>query len=208
MAEIIVHEADAPVLSSISRTAESRRQHGRHIDLFPVHADAAAGGDRARPLAESDRARCPGLPCRPIAHHPGDLPDQFNREAVPARAADAIHEAAKDLQRLGFATGNEGVVQAGDLLPMSSARLGWSVLTARVRHQSGTEASASDRSSCVFASREDLWRDHLFEPLLLWVSESLPCGRIVLFEYDGITEAKLVTSPQESARATRIVALR
>ena len=53
-------------------------------------------------------------------HHIGDLPDEFNREAVPARAdADAIDEAAKDLKRLGFRHGvNEGVLQAGDLLPI------------------------------------------------------------------------------------------
>jgi hypothetical protein len=61
----------------------------------------------------------------------------------------------------------------------------------------------------VFASREDLWRDHLFEPLLRWVNDKLaPAVAIALFEYDGMTQAKLVTSPEESAKATKTVALR
>jgi hypothetical protein len=43
--------------------------------------------------------------------------------------------------------------------------------------------------------------DHLFEPLPQWVNETLaPAVAIALFEYDGITQAKLVTSPNESLR--------
>ena len=61
----------------------------------------------------------------------------------------------------------------------------------------------------VFASREDLWRDHLFELLLRWVNDKLaPAVAIALFEYDGITQAKLVISPKESAKATKTIALR
>jgi hypothetical protein len=61
----------------------------------------------------------------------------------------------------------------------------------------------------VFASREDLWRDHLFESLLRWVNDKpAPAVPIALFEYDGITQAKLVTSPEESANASRTIALR
>jgi len=60
----------------------------------------------------------------------------------------------------------------------------------------------------VFSSREELWRDHLFEPLLQWVNETLaPAVAIALFEYDGATEAKLVTS-KEAAKATRTIGLR
>jgi hypothetical protein len=64
-------------------------------------------------------------------------------------------------------------------------------------------------SGRVFASPEDLWRDHLFEPLLRWVNDKLaPAVAIAPFEYGGITEARLVTSPEESAKATRTIALR
>jgi hypothetical protein len=53
-------------------------------------------------------------------YHVGDLPDEFNREAILARAdTNAIDEAAKDLKRLGFRHGvNERVLQASDLLPI------------------------------------------------------------------------------------------
>ncbi len=35
----------------------------------------------------------------------------------------------------------------------------------------------------VFASREELWRDHLFEPLLQWVNETLALAvAIALFQ--------------------------
>jgi hypothetical protein len=51
--------------------------------------------------------------------------------------------------------------------------------------------------------------DHLFEPLPQLVNETLaPAVAIALFEYDGITQAKLVTSPEDSAKATRTIALR
>ena len=51
--------------------------------------------------------------------------------------------------------------------------------------------------------------DQLFEPLPQWVNETLaPAVAIALFEYDGITQAKLVTSPEDSAKATRTIALR
>ena len=119
-----MHEADEPNAVVDFPDAEFLTgEHGRDIDLFPVHADAAAGGDQdvaSGRSPNSDRARCPGFPRRPRAAHIGDLPDEFNREAVPARAdADAIDEAAKDLKRLGFRHGvNEGVLQAGDLLPI------------------------------------------------------------------------------------------
>jgi hypothetical protein len=61
----------------------------------------------------------------------------------------------------------------------------------------------------VFASREELWCDHLFEPLLRWVNDELaPAVAIALFEYDGATEAKLVTSWDETVKAAKAIALR
>ena len=61
----------------------------------------------------------------------------------------------------------------------------------------------------VFASREELWCDHLFEPLLQWVNETLaPAVAIALLEYNGMTEAKLVMSSEDAAKATKIIALR
>jgi len=51
--------------------------------------------------------------------------------------------------------------------------------------------------------------DQLFEPLPQWVNETLaPAVAIALFEYDGITQAKLVASPKESTMATKTIALR
>ncbi len=61
----------------------------------------------------------------------------------------------------------------------------------------------------ILSSHAESWRDHLFEPLLRWVNETLaPAVAIALFEYDGATEAKLVTSSKEAAKATRTIALR
>ena len=47
VAEIVVHEADDPNAVVDFLDAEFLTgEHGRDIDLFPVHADAAAGGDQ------------------------------------------------------------------------------------------------------------------------------------------------------------------
>ena len=51
--------------------------------------------------------------------------------------------------------------------------------------------------------------DHLFEPLPQWVNATLaPAVAIALFEYDGITQAKLLMSPEDSAKAIRTIAPR
>jgi hypothetical protein len=70
-----------------------------------------------------------------------------------------------------------------------------------------TQCARNERR--VFSNREELWRDHLFEPLLQWVNEALaPAVAIAVFEFDGATEAKLVSSPQESANTTKTIAMR
>ncbi len=78
------------------------------------------------------------------------------------------------------------------------------------RTEAGVVCSlCTDDERRVFASRDELWRDHLFEPLLQWVNETLaPAVAIALFEYHGMTQAKLVMSSEEAARATKTIALR
>jgi hypothetical protein len=51
----------------------------------------------------------------------------------------------------------------------------------------------------IFPSREDLWRDHLFEPLLVWVNEKLAIARGIRIASDGgCTWAKLMATLDES----------
>lgn len=51
----------------------------------------------------------------------------------------------------------------------------------------------------VFPTREDLWRDHLFEPLLVWVNEKLAIARGIRIASDGgCTWAKLIATLDES----------
>ena len=60
----------------------------------------------------------------------------------------------------------------------------------------------------VFASREELWCDHLFEPLLVWVNEELaPSRAIAFFGGGGGTWARLVRTSDVPADATRVAPL-
>lgn len=60
----------------------------------------------------------------------------------------------------------------------------------------------------VFASREALWRDHLFEPLGAWVNEELATATsLAMYREDGGTWAKLVRPHDSAAAATLAVAL-
>ncbi len=61
----------------------------------------------------------------------------------------------------------------------------------------------------IFSSREDLWRDHLFEPLLGWVNEDLaPATAIALFESGGgATWPKLVATAEATHGAAKVVHL-
>ena len=51
----------------------------------------------------------------------------------------------------------------------------------------------TDEARRVFASLEDLWVDHLFEPFLVWVNEKLvPSPWLSLNDLGGLTYAKLL----------------
>lgn len=51
----------------------------------------------------------------------------------------------------------------------------------------------------IFPSREDLWRDHLFEPFLVWVNKKLSIARGIRIASDGgSTWAKLIDTLDES----------
>lgn len=51
----------------------------------------------------------------------------------------------------------------------------------------------------IFPTREDLWRDHLFEPFLAWVNEKLAVARgIRIAINNGCTWAKLIATLDES----------
>lgn len=62
----------------------------------------------------------------------------------------------------------------------------------------------------VFATHEDLWRDHLFEPLLAWINEELaPAHTLALFgSEEGGSRARLVGSAEAAIGATKVVALK
>jgi hypothetical protein len=63
----------------------------------------------------------------------------------------------------------------------------------------------------TFATREELWREHLFEPFLAWMNEKLaPATALALFSTEpdperGATWPKLVRSPDQAAGATKLV---
>ncbi|MGQ0621385.1 MAG: hypothetical protein ACT4QA_15920 [Panacagrimonas sp.] len=49
------------------------------------------------------------------------------------------------------------------------------------------------RSRGCFNTRQDLWRDHCFEPLTRWIGEFLkPGNRLALRDYGGMTEALIL----------------
>lgn len=63
-------------------------------------------------------------------------------------------------------------------------------------------------SQTVFASREDLWRDHLFDPLLRWINEELATATgLALFEGKGYTRAGLVRAPVTDPDVFKIIEL-
>ncbi len=63
---------------------------------------------------------------------------------------------------------------------------------------------AREGKRCVYANRDDLWREHLFEPFGAWVNEKLaPAAALALFQSGGITWAKLVQS--EAAEGAAII---
>jgi hypothetical protein len=108
----------------------------------------------------------------------------------------------------GWLDRNEIVIAVGD------DDTTWDLILVLNAFRERTEAGiicnqCTDDERHVFASREELWRDHLFEPLRIWVNEKLaPSVAIALFKYDGASEVKLVASSNELTRATKTIALR
>jgi hypothetical protein len=55
-------------------------------------------------------------------------------------------------------------------------------------------ADCDPATRATFPTREALWVDELFEPLLLWINETLaPAKALYLYRYGGMTAAKLIS---------------
>lgn len=61
----------------------------------------------------------------------------------------------------------------------------------------------------IHPSREALWRDHLFDPLLRWVNEELATATgLALYDYTGMTCAELVRAPVSKPDVYKVIDLR
>lgn len=64
---------------------------------------------------------------------------------------------------------------------------------------------------CLYATREDVWIAHLFEPFLTWVNETLaPAQSLALFETEpihGATWARLIRTPDQNRKACVVIPL-
>lgn len=69
----------------------------------------------------------------------------------------------------------------------------------------------SPSEQCLYATREDVWIAHLFEPFLTWVNETLaPAQSLALFETEpihGATWAKLTQTPDQNRQACVVIPL-